>query len=129
VDEAADGADRQSAVFQARRRGAAHPWLICTAVALSVVVAAEIRKTVRRRTAAAGGWLAPLVTIAILTPFAWWTMHFLLAGRVPWLRLLPSAIFTGVFFGGLGRLLEVLLLARSSLTVRRTERSARSSAS
>jgi len=27
-------------------------WLICTAVALSVVAAAEIRKTVRRRTAA-----------------------------------------------------------------------------
>jgi hypothetical protein len=32
----------------------------------------------------AGGWLAPLVTIAIMTPFFWWTMHFLLAGRVRW---------------------------------------------
>ena len=29
-------------------------------------------------------------------------MHFLLAGRVPWRRLLPSAIITGAFFGGLG---------------------------
>ena len=27
-------------------------WLICTAVALSIIVAAEIRKAVRRRTAA-----------------------------------------------------------------------------
>jgi hypothetical protein len=27
-------------------------WLICTAVALSIVAAAEIRKAVRRRTAA-----------------------------------------------------------------------------
>ena len=51
---------------------------------------------------AAGGCLAPLVTVAIMTPFVWWTMHFLLAGRVPWRRLLPSAIITGVFFGGLG---------------------------
>ena len=37
-----------------------------------------------------------------MTPFFWWTMHFLLAGRVPWRRLLPSAILTGVFFAGLG---------------------------
>jgi P-type Ca2+ transporter type 2C len=29
-------------------------WLICTAVALSIIVAAEIRKTVRRRTAPEG---------------------------------------------------------------------------
>ena len=50
----------------------------------------------------AGGWLAPLITVAIMTPFFWWTMHFLLAGRVPWRQLLPSAIITGVFFGGLG---------------------------
>ena len=50
----------------------------------------------------AGGWLAPLITVAIMTPFFWWTMHVLLAGRVPWRKLLPSAIITGVFFGGLG---------------------------
>jgi membrane protein len=37
-----------------------------------------------------------------MTPFFWWTMHFLLAGRVPWRKLLPSAVITGVFFGGLG---------------------------
>jgi membrane protein len=29
-------------------------------------------------------------------------MHFLLAGRVRWRKLLPSAILTGVFFAGLG---------------------------
>ena len=50
----------------------------------------------------AGGWLAPLVTIAIMTPFFWWTMHFLLAGRVRWRTLLPSAIITGILYGGLG---------------------------
>ena len=54
------------------------------------------------RNAADGGVLAILVTIVIWTPFFWWTMHFLLAGRVPWRRLLPSAVLTGVFFAGLG---------------------------
>jgi membrane protein len=49
-----------------------------------------------------GGWLAPLVTAGIMTPFFWWTMHFLLAGRVRWRTLLPSAITTGIFYGGLG---------------------------
>ena len=43
-----------------------------------------------------------LVTIALFTPFYWWTMHFLLAGRVGWRRLLPSAVATGVFYAGLG---------------------------
>jgi membrane protein len=52
--------------------------------------------------AVVGGWLAPLVTVAIMTPFFWWTMHFLLAGRVRWRTLLPSALITGVFYGALG---------------------------
>jgi membrane protein len=51
---------------------------------------------------ASGSWLAPLVTVGIMTPFFWWTMHFLLAGRVKWRTLLPAAIITGVFYGGLG---------------------------
>jgi len=38
----------------------------------------------------------------IIAPFIWWTMHFLLAGRVQWSRLLPSAIATGIFAMGLG---------------------------
>jgi len=50
----------------------------------------------------AGVALAVLATFAILTPFFWWSMHFLLAGRVSWWRLLPSAIATGVFFAALG---------------------------
>jgi membrane protein len=41
-------------------------------------------------------------TVAIMAPFFWWTMDFLLAGRVPWSKLLPSAIVTGIFYGGLG---------------------------
>jgi membrane protein len=38
-----------------------------------------------------------VLTLAIFVPFVWWTMHFLLAGRVGWRRLLPSAIATGIF--------------------------------
>jgi len=73
-------------------------WIVvlCLAVAFDSVAERPVSS------AAGGGWLAPLVTVAIMTPFVWWTMHFLLAGRVPWRRLLPSAIITGVFFGGLG---------------------------
>jgi hypothetical protein len=52
--------------------------------------------------AGAGSWLAPLVTAAIIAPFFWWTMHFLLAGRVRWRTLLPSAVITGVFYAGFG---------------------------
>jgi Virulence factor BrkB len=54
------------------------------------------------RNLSGGVGLAQLVTFAILTPSFWWTMHFLLAGRVSWRRLLPSAIATGLFFAGLG---------------------------
>ena len=46
--------------------------------------------------------LAALVTFAVMTLFFWWTMHFLLAGRVPWRKLLFSAIATGAFYVGLG---------------------------
>ena len=73
-------------------------WIVVLCVAVVVESLAE-RPVIA---VAAGGWLAPLVTAAIMTVFFWWTMRFLLAGRVPWRELLPSAIITGVFYGGLG---------------------------
>jgi membrane protein len=54
------------------------------------------------RDASGGGVLSVLVTFAVMTPFFWWTMHFLLAGRVSWRKLLLPAIATGAFFAGLG---------------------------
>jgi membrane protein len=54
------------------------------------------------RDATAGIGLVDVVTFAIMTPFFWWTMHFLRAGRVRWRKLLPSAIATGIFYTGLG---------------------------
>jgi membrane protein len=57
----------------------------------------------------AGGWVGPwvrgrgpvvfgIVGLVVFTGFWWFTMWFLLAGRIPWRRLLPSAIATGVFW-------------------------------
>ncbi|HSS88845.1 MAG TPA: YhjD/YihY/BrkB family envelope integrity protein [Streptosporangiaceae bacterium] len=73
-------------------------WVV--ALCLAVTLESVAGRPARNITAGAG--LVELVTFAIMTPFFWWTMHFLLAGRVSWRKLLPSAIATGVFFTGLG---------------------------
>jgi len=70
-----------------------------------VLVGAAVAESLAERPVSAvagGGWLAPLVTVGITMPFFWWTMHFLLAGRVSWRALLPSAIATGALRAGLG---------------------------
>jgi membrane protein len=69
---------------------------LCLTVALESIAGRPVRN------ATAGIGLVDVVTFAIMTPFFWWTMHFLLAGRVPWCRLLSSAIATGLFYTGLG---------------------------
>ena len=90
-------------VFGQDHRGARDLYRLLTwIVVLGVVVVAESLAERPVSVVAGGGWLAPLVTVAIMAPFYWWTMHFLLAGRVRWRKLLPSAIITGVFYGGLG---------------------------
>ena len=76
--------------------------LLIWVVALCLVVAFETVAGRPVRDAWAGVGLVELVTFAIWAPFFWWSMHFLLAGRVPWRRLLPSAVFTGAFYAGLG---------------------------
>jgi membrane protein len=51
---------------------------------------------------AAGGPVAQgLVTCAGAAAFFWWTMHFLLAGRVPWRRLIHAAVLTALLWIGL----------------------------
>ena len=58
------------------------------------------------------GWIAPWVREAGPVVFAivglvafsclwWWTMWLLLAARIPWRRLLPCAVATGVFWLGM----------------------------
>jgi len=78
-----------------------HRLLIWIAVlGLTVVADTVVGRPVR--SAADGAVWAVLVIFAIWTLFFWWSMHFLLAGRVSWRALLPAAITTGVFFAGLG---------------------------
>jgi len=90
-------------VFQVDHRGLKDLYrLLIWIVALSLTVSLESLTGGLVSKTDAGGWLADLVTAAIMAPFFWWTMHFLLAGRVTWRRLLPSAIITGVAFGALG---------------------------
>ena len=90
-------------VFRQDHRGLRDLYrLLIWVVALCLAVALESVAGRPARNVTAGVGLVELVTFAIMTPFFWWTMHFLLAGRVPWRRLLPSAIATGVFFTGLG---------------------------
>jgi membrane protein len=54
------------------------------------------------RTVTGGLGLVEVLTVATFTPFYWWTIHFLLGGRVAWRPLLPSAVATAVFSAGLG---------------------------
>lgn len=69
---------------------------LCSAVTLESLAGQAARNL------AGGVVLAELVTLVVMTPFFWWTMHYLLAGRLSWRRLLPHAIATGVFFTGFG---------------------------
>jgi membrane protein len=43
-----------------------------------------------------GSWLGLPLLLVTEVGVWWWTQHLLLAGRVPWLPLLPGAIVTGV---------------------------------
>jgi membrane protein len=73
-------------------------WIIalCFTVALESLVGRPARHL------GGGIGLVAVVTFLVMTPFFWWTIHFLLAGRIPWLRLLPPAIATGILFAGFG---------------------------
>jgi len=110
-------------VFRQDRRGLRDLGRLSAWIAV-LCVAVVVQSVVERPVSAvAAGWLAPLVTVTIMMPFFWWTMHYLLAGRVRW-RSLPGSSSGRSAFSP-----SSISLTRSSLTARRTERSARSSAS
>src|SRR5205814_1799971 len=46
--------------------------------------------------------LLDLVGLATTTLFFWWTLHFLLAGRIRWRRLVRPALTSGVLWFGFG---------------------------
>ena len=71
-------------------------------VALCFIVAVESLIARPARHFGGGIGLVAVISFLILTPFFWWTIHFLLAGRIEWRTLLPSAIVTGILFAGFG---------------------------
>jgi membrane protein len=65
------------------------------------------------------GWAGPrvradgpvelgIVGLVVFTLFWWFTMWLLLAGRIPWRRLLPCAVATGVFWLGMEAVFAVV---------------------
>jgi membrane protein len=53
------------------------------------------------RVRAGGPVVFGIVGLVVFTLFWWFTMWLLLAGRIPWRRLLPCAVATGVFWLGM----------------------------
>jgi membrane protein len=49
-----------------------------------------------------------IVGLVVFTLFWWFTMWLLLAGRIPWRRLLPCAVATGVFWLGMEAVFAVI---------------------
>jgi membrane protein len=66
-----------------------------------------------QQTGPAGGHLLTFVCeFAIAVLFWWWTVHFLLGGRIGWRALLPAALATGFCLTGLA-VFSMLLFAGS----------------
>jgi hypothetical protein len=74
--------------------------LLTWVVVLGLTVVLESLAERSASNTAAGGWLAMLVTAAIIAPVFWWTMHFLLAGRCFGADCCRQRSLPGVFFGG-----------------------------
>jgi len=73
--------------------------LLWAAAALGVLILEGIADTSVR--AAVGPVIMRLLGFGATTIFFWWTMHFLLAGRVPWRNLIRPALLTALFWLGL----------------------------
>jgi membrane protein len=76
------------------------PRVVVWVVALLAALAAQaiISEPVRRGTGPVGEVLVRLVAETL---FFWWTMHFLLSGRVGWGALFRPALVTGILWLGL----------------------------
>lgn len=86
-------------IFHQHHRGLPFLWRRLSWVGvMCVVVALETTTADAARNAVPGEWLVDLVTFAFYAPFFWWTMHFLLGGKVGWRGLAPSAVATGLCF-------------------------------
>jgi membrane protein len=74
-------------------------FLTWAGVLFGVVVTESV---ISKPVSAAGGPVAQGLVIYVGTAaFFWWTMYFLLAGRVPWRRLIHAAVLTALLWIGL----------------------------
>jgi membrane protein len=85
-------------VFRLEPRGRRNlpRWIAWTGVLLALLVLdGAISGPVKH---AAGGVGMDLTGLALTTLFFWWTLHFLLAGRVPWRVLVRPAVATALLW-------------------------------
>ena len=61
-----------------------------------------------RLRSSAGPFVLGVVAFGGLTIYWWFTMWFLLAGRVQWRKLVPSAIATGLFWIGMEAVFSII---------------------
>jgi membrane protein len=71
-------------------------WIV---VLVGLAIAASAYDYPLRRDA--GPVVRGLVSFVLITLFLWWTMHYLLAGRVPWRQLIRPAFVTALMWFGL----------------------------
>lgn len=86
--------------FDQKRRGWRDLWRFVVWVVVllgALILEGSIDIPVRRAVGAVG---RDVVSFAGVTVFLWWTMHFLLAGRVRWLKLIRPALVSGLFWLG-----------------------------
>jgi membrane protein len=88
---------------QPEARGAGK-WVRCFVWVLVVggVVMGEATLGRTLRDEPAGRLVLGVVELVALTVFFWWSVHFLLGGRVGWRRAFPAALATSLFWIGLG---------------------------
>ena len=74
-------------------------YIAYVAILLAVLIAEGSLSGPERR--AAGPVVQAVLTFVVVAVFFAWTMHFLLAGRVPWRRVIRPALVTAVLWLGL----------------------------
>jgi len=67
----------------------------------------------------AGPLVLAVYGLLSFTGFWWFTMWFLLAGRIPWRTLFPPALVTGLFFVGMTAVFSVIF---SGMVISYTDR-------
>jgi membrane protein len=71
-------------------------YIVWTVILFAALAGEGAVSTPERR--AGGPGLERLLGFLVVTLFFWWTIHFLLDGRVPWRRLVRPALVTGVLW-------------------------------